>query len=417
MIKTTLWLCLCLVLPLQATTVFENRDIPLIDNRFRLDHSIDKATFLLYRTPGSPAAILVRPDGSKIYAWDVPKNVSWLETDELDIVTIANPMRGPWQAVAENKGRNRVRILSEVELTTDPIPHQLYQGERLKITARLSTKGERIDLELMLKEALMNIALMRQQLSDDQQVEIRRLELGKFYDDGKNHDEYPDDGIFTTHVKLEARPGKYEMVISTLNQVFTRAQRSPVLIYPNPVAIKVMSPKDEERQARMALVIDTDELKPESVVISGKVYNNVGWEQAFQTYATSEQFTVDLPTPKEQGRYRVMGTLLATTLQNREIVIDLPEEDFVILPPPPPPPKVVAPIPVKVEDPGMSLWLIILLSVSGFLILVGSAFGFIWWRKRKAFAEALKGAREASETSVTAEPKMDEAGGLKMPPE
>ncbi|GDY27817.1 TIGR03503 family protein [Agarivorans sp. Toyoura001] len=417
MIKNTLWLLLWLALPLQASTIFENRDIPLIDNRFRLDHSIEKATFLLYRSPGSPAAILVRPDGSKIYAWEVPKNVSWLETDELDIVTIENPMRGPWQAVAENNGRNRIRILSDVELNVDPIPHQLYQGERLRISARLSSKGERIDLEVMLKEALMNVALMRQQLLEDQTVEVRRDELGKFYDDGKDYDEYADDGVFTTHIKLEARPGKYEMVVSTLNQIFTRAQLSPVLIYPNPVSIKVMSPKDEQRQARMALVIDTDEVRPESVVISGKVYNNVGWEQAFQTYADGEEFTVDLPTPTEQGRYRVMGTLLATTIQNREIVIDLPEEDFVILPPPPPPPEPVVVKTVVVPEPEMSLWLVILVSVFGFVAVAGLAFLFIWWRKRKAFEAALKNAKEAPAAQPSVEPKMDEASTLKMPSE
>ncbi len=417
MINKLLWLLLCVVIPVQASTIFENRDIPLIDNRFRLDQTIDKATFLLYRSPGSPAAILVRPDGSKIYAWDVPKNVSWLETDELDIVTIEKPMRGPWQAVAENKGRNRIRILSDIDLTVDPIPHQLYQGERLRVTARLSSKGERIDLEVMLQEALMNVALMRQQLLEDQTVEVRRDELGKFFDDGKDYDEYADDGVFTTFIKLEARPGKYEMIVSTLNQIFTRAQISPVLIYPNPVEIKVMSPKDEERQARMALVIDTDEIRPESVVISGKVYNNVGWEQDFQTYAESDEFTVDLPTPTEQGRYRVMGTLLATTIQNREIVIDLPEEDFVILPPPPPPPEPVVIEEVVVPEPEMSLWLVILFYVFGFLLLAGAAFGFIWWRKRKAFEAALKGAREAPAAEPSAEPKMDEASSLKMPSE
>jgi len=412
------WLCLLLLtvgLPLQATTIFENRDIPLIDNRFRLDESIDKATFLLYRSEGAPAAILVRPDGSKIYAWDVPANVSWLETDELDIVTIENPMRGPWQAVAENKGRNRIRVLSDIEMEVDTIPYQLYQGERLRITASLTSKGERIDLEVMLREALMNVAMLHEQLQDDQSIEMRRDSLGKFYDDGKNYDEYANDGVFTTHVQLDIKPGKYEMVVSTLNQIFTRAQRTPVLVYPNPVSIEVISPKDQQREAQMALLIDTDEIKPESVVISGKVYNNVGWEEAFQVYGEGEEFSVNLPTPAEQGRYRVMGTLLATTIQNREIVIDLPEEDFVILPPPPPPQPVVEV--VVVEEPATPWWLIILLSVLGLLLLVGLVFGFIWWRKRKAYAAALKEAKAAASEIKTAEPKMDDADSLQMPPE
>ncbi|WP_432452196.1 MULTISPECIES: TIGR03503 family protein [unclassified Agarivorans] len=416
MIKKFLWLLLWLVLPLQASTIFENRDIPLIDNRFRLDESIDKVTFLLYRSPGSPAAILVRPDGSKIYAWQLPSNVSWLETDELDIVTIEKPMRGPWQAVAENKGRNRVRILSDVEMVTDPIPHQLYRGERLRIRSRLMNKGERIDLGVMLKDAILDVALSHEQLLDDQTLQVRQESLGKFADDGKNYDEVANDGVFTTYVSLDTQPGKYQMIVSTLNQIFTRAQSTSVLIYPNPVAIRVLSPKDEQRQARMALVIDADELRPETVVITGKVFNNVGWQQDFQAYADTHEFTIDLPTPASQGRYRVSGTLLATTLQNRELVIELPEEDFVILPPPPPPPPPVVEK-VVIPEPPTPLWLIILLGILGFALFAGVIFLVIWWRKRKAFAAALKQARDAPPATPEVEPKMEDSSDLKIPSE
>ncbi|WP_411990869.1 hypothetical protein [Agarivorans sp. DSG3-1] len=65
----------------------------------------------------------------------------------------------------------------------------------------------------------------------------------------------------------------------------------------------------------------------------------------------------------------------------------------------------------------MSLWLVILLSVFGFVAVAGLAFLFIWWRKRKAFEAALKNAKEAPVAQPSVEPKMDEASTLKMPSE
>ena len=52
----------------KLTVLAEGNEIPLLDNRFRIDHDVDKITLLFFRRQGSPAVVLVRPDGSKIYA-------------------------------------------------------------------------------------------------------------------------------------------------------------------------------------------------------------------------------------------------------------------------------------------------------------------------------------------------------------
>ena len=42
----------------------EQNEIPLLDNRFRIDSQLDEITLLFFRKPGSPAVILVRPMAS-----------------------------------------------------------------------------------------------------------------------------------------------------------------------------------------------------------------------------------------------------------------------------------------------------------------------------------------------------------------
>lgn len=417
--RTCLWSIIA-VLPLfaSANEIFTNRDVPLIDNRFRLDHGIEKITFILYREEGTRAAVLVRPNGSKLYAWDLPENATWLETDEMDIVTIENPMPGPWQAVAENRGRNRIQLLSDVALEVDEIPTQLYFGERLKIAAQLHNRGDKIDLGVYIDEALLSVAVNRT-VNIDLRERIRREELAKFYDDGKKFDEVPDDGIFTAVVDVDIEPGKYELVVSTINEVFTRALRQEVFIYPNPVSVKIDAPDDDSNQAVMHMQIDRDELDPSSVIIDGKVFNNVGWEEPFQVFAETDKIAVPLPTPAMHGRYRVGGTILANTLDGRELVVEFPEEDFVILPPPPPPvaPEVLEQA-AEAEEPS-SPWGMIIGIVFGVLLLVGAVFGFIWWRKRVAFKKALEKARQSEAPAMNGgpEPKMSEGPELNMPEE
>ena len=46
-------------------------EIPLLDNRFRIDSHIDEITLLFFRKPGTPAVILVRPDGGKYAVTDI----------------------------------------------------------------------------------------------------------------------------------------------------------------------------------------------------------------------------------------------------------------------------------------------------------------------------------------------------------
>ncbi|NQZ10752.1 MAG: hypothetical protein HRT35_26670, partial [Algicola sp.] len=42
--------------------VIENNQLPLFDNRFRIDHEVKEITLLFFRRSGSPPVILVRPD-------------------------------------------------------------------------------------------------------------------------------------------------------------------------------------------------------------------------------------------------------------------------------------------------------------------------------------------------------------------
>ena len=96
--------CLAMTSIPSITVLKNNRkinEIPLLDNRFRIDHKVEKITLLFFRKPGSPAVILVKPDGSKYYAHHAMKDeqLEWFDESSYDLITIENPTPGPWQVI------------------------------------------------------------------------------------------------------------------------------------------------------------------------------------------------------------------------------------------------------------------------------------------------------------------------------
>lgn len=79
----------------------QQSSMSLLDNRFRVDPTITQITFVIYREKDSQPVVLVRPDGSKYYQWRNPENVRWYQESSMDIISIENPMPGPWQAIGK----------------------------------------------------------------------------------------------------------------------------------------------------------------------------------------------------------------------------------------------------------------------------------------------------------------------------
>ena len=127
----------------------------LLDNRFRVDPTIEQITFLVYREQSSQPVVLVRPDGKKYYAWGTYDNVRWYQEPSLDIISIDNPMPGPWQAVGKVTPKNNIRLISHLKLSTDVFPNRLYHSEALKFTARLTSD----DQPLVLRDFLDRVNL------------------------------------------------------------------------------------------------------------------------------------------------------------------------------------------------------------------------------------------------------------------
>ena len=412
-----LWSGLLLLASLTASAneVFAPSDIPLLDNRFRIDYGVKEITFIVTRKPGTPSVILVRPDGSKLYVGKVtPPDVGWLALKDQDLITIRDPMPGPWQAIGEVDPDNRVRLLSNIRLETDQLPTQLYQGERVKLKSWLLIDDAPPKAGYYLTDLGMTVRLQRFNDAKQEDEPIVNEVLGHYRDDGKGLDEVPGDGIMTAEAVLDVAAGKYRAMYSTGNQVFSRARYQDVLIYPLPVNY-TLAPPSQEFGAKLSFLIDADELDPASVVIEGKATNTVGASMAFNAVATEPRVEVDLSAIKEVGQYEVNATLFGTTRLGREIQVTLPVKSFNIFPVLAVEPSAASaasetsaavPNQVKFEEEQSSGWLIWLLGGVGILLVLLGGVGFILLQKRRALKKAMA-AQKAENESAKPEAKLD----------
>ncbi|MEN9533704.1 MAG: hypothetical protein RIQ83_2928 [Pseudomonadota bacterium] len=409
-----LWSGLLLLTSLTVTAneVFAPSDIPLLDNRFRIDYGVKEITFIVTRKPGTPSVILVRPDGSKLYVGKVtPPDVGWLALKDQDLITIRDPMPGPWQAIGEVDPENRVRILSNIKLETDLLPTQLYQGEVVKLKSWLLIDDAPPKEGYYLTDLGMTVKLQRFNDAQQQGEPILDEVLGHYRDDGKGLDEVPGDGIMTAKAVLDVPAGKYRALYSTGNQVFSRARHQDVLIYPLPVGYSLAVPS-KEYGARLSFLIDSDELDPASVIIKGKAANTVGASMAFSAVATEPRVEIDLSAIKEVGQYDVTATLFGTTRLGREIQVTLPVKSFNILPVLAQPPSAASvasaavPIQVTFEEKESRGWLLWVLGGVGILVALLGGVGFILLKKRRALQKAMA-AQKAENEGAKSEAKLD----------
>ena len=75
------------------------------------------------------------------------------------MISIKNPMPGPWQAVGQITPESRVMVISNLALHADPLPNIIFSGEILKQTAYLTNDGVPIDYDAFRDVVELTISL------------------------------------------------------------------------------------------------------------------------------------------------------------------------------------------------------------------------------------------------------------------
>ncbi|WP_333918462.1 TIGR03503 family protein [Vibrio crassostreae] len=309
----------------------------LLDNRFRVDSSIEQVTFVIYRADNSKPVVLVRPDGKKYYSWRNADNVRWYEESSMDIISIDNPMPGPWQAIGKVSPKNNIKLLSHLVLDANEFPDKLYQTERIKFTARLTSDGKPLVLRDFLDRVKLKVTFTKFVENEESLVREARpvpVVMGEFADDGVDLDEKAGDGVFTVSLPIDIEPGKYRARITSGNGVFLRAQEQEVLVYPTPLTTTFIQSRKEGLPHTIVVSGEQGMIAPSSLAVH--VEHKAPDEYVIYKQGQAEvdvmKVALELPYNGDLGIYNWSGMVYATDASSqRPLIFPITEQSYSVV--------------------------------------------------------------------------------------
>ncbi|ACA86883.1 TIGR03503 family protein [Shewanella woodyi] len=365
-------------------------------NRFRIDHMVDSMTLIVQRQFGSGPVVIVLPDGSKWYAERHPENVQWAEGLSGDIITIKNPLPGPWQLIGRVVKGSSIKKVSELNIWVEEFPQPLFQGERLKVTSHLLADSKMLRMPGLDYLVNWTVRFSSAQQAGEENFAAGTRVVGSYKDNGEDLDERPDDGTFTGDITFNQPWGSYYLEVIAKNNVFSREASYEFELSPSPVDIEVIEPAEPLKERwKLLIEADSEQLQLSETHLDLELVGPAGLQLPLIINGLTESETeLILPEVTDYGSYRIKGSAVSTTVSGREVVLALPERFFNLIEPPKPPPtaeelaavaaKKAAIEEEKAKDQAI-FWII---TVNVCLLIFGSL-ALLIWRKRRNLKEAL----------------------------
>ena len=322
--------------PAEKQVITELKDIagtnsiPLLGNRFRIDFAVDEVTLVFFRKKGAPSVVLVRPDGSKVYARTAKDNgMQWFDDKTYDLVKMTKPTPGPWQAIGEILPESRIMVLTDIGLDVDTLPKDLMVGEIFKVTARLSNGGKPVNVKDFRDILQLDVLLFSTQKPGYDNSNATVLNFTSFADDGKNYDERPRDAIFTGEFNLKVPAGEWLPKYLVKTPLYTRElMQEPVLVIRTPIKTEVVESLSPDEPHLVTYQVTEGPINPDSLIVQGRLRYPNGEVQSFSLGEQQGDKRTLRVANAGVGTYRVEQMLFGKTKAGREFVISIPEYTF-----------------------------------------------------------------------------------------
>ena len=182
--------------------------VPLDENGFLVDASIQEFTALIFRRAEVPATIIIAPDGKEYSGTDPKNNVNWYRTGKYDLITVQQPVAGQWKVKTEMAPGSRVTVVSNLQLVMAPLKSNIKSNQPLGLAYSFQENNQTITnkdfLELLSGKAF---------ISNPSSHEVTEVNLTSTASS---------DGIFHHDLKGFGGKGEYDVRIVIDGKTFKR---------------------------------------------------------------------------------------------------------------------------------------------------------------------------------------------------
>lgn len=210
--------------------------LPLENNLFKVDSSINDMTVLSFNSGKTPTK-LITPANKIVTEKNKPDSVTWFHENGYDLITITRPEAGDWKLDAPVDKDNRVLVVTNLTLFINDIPNNVLLNQRILLKAELKQKEKNIIDQNFLK--LIKITAIKKSKNDQEHITV-------LYDDGKKLDKKAGDGVYFSEIRSPLRAGVFELVVNATGPTFKRQRKFLVNVFNGLAEIKISEGKQSE---------------------------------------------------------------------------------------------------------------------------------------------------------------------------
>ncbi len=314
--------------------------LPIKDNQFTVDGSIEEMTVLVFLKPGAKASQLITPSDTKISEAQKPDGVRWVHEPGYDVITVVRPETGHWGLDAEVDPGNQVMVVTHLSLDVTPIPSQLMRGELSDIAASFSERGQLIDRRDFLDLVTVASQITEGELAIDNPV--------------MREDTRP--AHFQIRFTAQPEPGKHTLTVTADGKTFQRQSVQDFILLEDWVT--VLQTEDHESdppRLLISLLPATTALMADSLSAHARLTDQGGQTRDLESEHHNGNVVFATPLPGPDDHWIV--NLTATAKKPDGSKLDIPLKPVRIdgkpVAPPvaPPPVEPVAALPESGEPP------------------------------------------------------------------
>lgn len=236
--------------------------VPLKDNRFVIDSSIEEFTALIFRQNPQETTELVGPDASVVRAKQATDGVKWHTTATYDLITVDKPLEGEWLIKADMAPESRITVISNLNLRVKPLPNNVYKGQSLDLQFALVEDGKIIKRKEFLSLMKIDVSM---------QAGVDETDLRPVWSENLAREEPPTSGTWHQRLPDFDRNGIYDVNIFVDGQTFER-KFSHRLTVRQPFAAEVT---EEFNSGRLDYVLSVKSFGNEVEVLKTEVIASV----------------------------------------------------------------------------------------------------------------------------------------------
>lgn len=268
-------------------------EVPLEDNRFLVDSSIEEFTALVFRKDGSQPTVLVSPDNKTYSKNDHGSDVRWFSQQNYDLITVQQPYEGEWMIQADLEPSSRVTIVSNLSLQVNRLPKGYFIGNDLHLSAALQEQGAVIK-----RPEFLDLVDVRYEI-------VRRSDGERWIKNLSDLDPHPVDGVFSDRLSALELPDVYDITVTANAKTFQRQQKQTVEARRN-FLINTRASDDIPATHTLSVTTKNPAINTDTLKITATVSSPLGDDTTQMLTAISERSWQMQMTGAEQSvNYRV----------------------------------------------------------------------------------------------------------------